>query len=414
MKGGFFAKPRPDPDAQFKPSPGRRIWRETEVEEMVKVFEEILDENSSLARKDLERRVRTGTGVREFRGQCGPIADVPEADRDVAYRLIQHYTKFATLCDFVPIVMEQTADIYKRVEEKGRRDGLVMDKESEIKVLRDIIKEALIRHVLKCVNTENSTNHASGSHDGGLLATPQGYTAGDLNELHADTIRDLMEKGSACQDEFMDEDTTRNIFREIELMDFDGKLTDVQQQKMIGVRKDKIGWFSLENVDREKQPGLVALFKKLISIPFELNKKCSLYCQACGNFQVAAYAKDAFYKKHVDGGYEDLNNGRKITAIFYPNDGYIEADGGCLRVYKRRDNPYQLEKKKKEGSETKEDVKDEVEDDIQPRGGRLVLFRARDVPHEVLIANKKRYAVSLFIPGPPGPGDQPDGHHTST
>ena len=42
---------------------------------------------------------------------------------------------------------------------------------------------------------------------------------------------------------------------------------------------------------------------------------------------------------------------------------------------------------------------------------RLVLFRSRDMPHEVLENRHKRFAVSLYLPGPAGPGDQPDGKH---
>ena len=35
-----------------------------------------------------------------------------------------------------------------------------------------------------------------------------------------------------------------------------------------------------QGLEREKQPGLLELFKKMISIPFELNKKCAL-CRRC-------------------------------------------------------------------------------------------------------------------------------------
>lgn len=30
---------------------------------------------------------------------------------------------------------------------------------------------------------------------------------------------------------------------------------------------------------------------------------------------------------------------------------------------------------------------------------------AKDIPHEVLVTNRKRFAVSLWLPGPAGPGD---------
>merc|ERR1719150_748856 len=142
----------------------------------------------------------------------------------------------------------------------------------------------------------------------------------------------------------MDDNVVRKIYNELELLDFDGKLVEVQQQKMTGTRTDRIHWLTYDALDREKQPGLVTLFKKMISIPFELNKKCSLYLQASASFQLACYPNKGFYKKHVDGGYEDINNGRKITAIYYANKSWSRDDGGQLRVFKRRANPFEVTK----------------------------------------------------------------------
>jgi len=310
--------------------------------------------------------------------------------------------------------MEQAGEIFSRVQQRGKDDGMSMDAETEVKVLRDVVKECLIRHVLKLINMDNSGTSAAGSHDAGLLATPQGYFGGDLDSFGRDVIRDLMEKGYGYQDDFVDDNTVRDVFKEIEYMEYDGKLVEVQQQKMTGYRSDKIQWLTYEALDREKQPGLVTLMKKMISIPFELNKKCSLYLQANSTFQISYYAKGAYYKRHIDGGYEDLNNGRKITAIFYANPCWSEADGGQLRVYKRKLNPFQIEHMKSKGQEVPDQTKHEVEEDIVPLGGRLVLFRSRDIPHEVLPSGGKRFAVSLWLMGPAGPGDQPEGHHAKT
>lgn len=381
----------------------------------VEVFREILAERSRLALNDLERRVRTGTGVREFRGKCcgAPDAPEPEEEQDSASRLIKEYTRPAALRDMVAPVMEQVSDIFTRIKTKGVRDGLTMDSATEIQVLRDTIKEALIRHILAAINSQNSGGYAAGSHDAGLLATPQGYFAGDLESISPDTIRNLMELGYGYQDDFMSEADVDKIYGEMEYFDFDGKYVEVQQQKISGYRTDRIGWFTPESLDREKQPGLSALFKKMISIPFELNKKCSLYLQASANFQLSCYAEKARYKKHVDGGYNDLNNGRKITAIFYPNSvSWSSRDGGHLKMYKRKPNPFQVAKME-EAEREKKDPPDEEAEQIAPSGGRLVLFRSRDMPHEVMPCCRKRYAVSLWLMGPAGPGDQQD-HYTPT
>mmetsp|Transcript_42560 Transcript_42560/g.96103 ORF Transcript_42560/g.96103 Transcript_42560/m.96103 type:complete len:420 (+) Transcript_42560:98-1357(+) len=419
MKGGFLDKAIAR-EAATKPkkeqAPGLKEWDEKTLDVMVKVLQEILEENSRLAKNDLERRIRSGTGVRAFVGRCcgAPDTPVPGEDEDVVSRLLRDFTKPTALRDMVAPVMEQTVQIFGRVQSKGQTDGLTMDSETEVKVTRDIIKECLIRHILKLVNTDNSGGHASGSHDAGLLATPQGYFGGDLNSFNGDMIRSLMEQGYGFQDDFVDDSVIQDVYNEIELMDFDGKLTEVQQQKMTGYRTDRIHWLTYDALDREKQPGLVALLKKMISIPFELNKKCSLYLQASASFQVACYPEGAFYRRHVDGGYDETNNGRKISAVLYANKSWSREDGGQLRVFKRRPNPFQVAKAQSEGAEVPDVDQIEVEEEIEPMGGRMVLFRSRDMPHEVLPCRKKRFAISLWLMGPPGPGDQPDDHHTPT
>lgn len=393
---------------------GQKEWGDKTANVMVKVLQEILNENNRVARNDLERRIRSGTGVRDFRARCcgAPDVPVPGEDDDIAARMLREHIAPSALHDAVGPVMEQATTIFTKVKDKGKAEGnMVMDSETEIKVLRDIVKECLIRHVLKCINADNSGGHAAGSHDAGLLATPQGYFGGDLNIFHGDTIRGLMERGYGYQDDFMEDSVTNDVFNELEYLDHDGKLVEVQQQKMTGRRTDRIYWLTYEALDREKQPGLSQLLKQMISIPFELNKKCSLYLQASSSFQVACYPRGGFYKKHVDGGYDDLNNGRKITAIFYPNKSWCSENEGQLRMFKRQLNPYQLAKAENQVDGAAESGPDEEEEKIEPRGGRLVLFRSRDMPHEVLPCKRKRYGISLWLLGPPGPGDQPD-HHT--
>ena len=403
MQGGFLDKAisKEAKERTKVTENGKKEWDEHTIESTVKIFHEILNDRNQRAKQDLERRVRSGTGVREFRGKCCGAADdpVPESEQDIAYRLIEDFTKASALREAAGPIMEWAQEIFGNVKRKGAQSGQSMDAETEIQVMRDVVKECLIRYVVKQINTENSEAFAANSHDAGLLATPQGYTIGDLESLDVDCVKGLMEQGYGIQENFLKGDLVKDVFRELEMIDFDGKLSSVQQQKMTGIRSDKICWVNYEGLDREKQPGLLELFKKMISIPFELNKKCSLYLQASGSFQLASYPSKAFYKKHIDGGYDSMNNGRKVTAIFYVNSEWKSSDGGQLRLYKRRPNPFQLEKG---AIEVKED---EVACDLDPVAGRLVLFRSRDIPHEVLVTNRKRFAVSLWLPGPAGPGD---------
>eukprot|EP00392_Amoebophrya_sp_AT5.2_P007573 g7588.t1 len=55
----------------------------------------------------------------------------------------------------------------------------------------------------------------------------------------------------------------------------------VLRQEQMGVRSDRIAFTTLDELDGEKQPELRELFRKMISLPFELNKKCNLMLQGC-------------------------------------------------------------------------------------------------------------------------------------
>eukprot|EP00794_Sanderia_malayensis_P017795 gene17795-19572_t len=82
----------------------------------------------------------------------------------------------------------------------------------------------------------------------------------------------------------------------------------------------------------------------------------------------------AGYKRHVDN---PSNDGRKLTSILYLNKDYNRArDGGVLRMYPRNDDRHY---------------------DIDPTGGRLVLFWSdHRNPHEVLPSYWERFAISVW------------------
>lgn len=424
MKGGFLKATKGEGLGR-QPAAGKVAWSEDLVTGMVEVLQEVLEGPGSTAKLDLLRRVRSGTVAKSTELDDAELEE-PAVDvccgghggskGDIASRLVEQHTRAFALRDSVGPVCEETASMFTRVKARGEAEGCRMDSETEAQVRGDILKEVLVRHLARRINEANSYSHMCGSTDGGLLATPAGYQGGDLNSISNECIRGLMERGYGYQDSFLDREVLKQVIREVELMEFDGQLVEVQQERMRGVRTDKIGWFCTADLDREKQPGLGTLFKKLISLPFELNKKCSLMLQAGDMFQVAHYAKDGFYRQHMDGGYEDNNNGRKITAIWYANSqSWGENDGGFLRMYKRKPNPYQKAKAAKTAATDSSDAPAAeeaeellVEEDIAPRGDRLVLFRARDMPHEVLPVGRKRFAVSFYIKGPPGPGDDDD------
>jgi Rps23 Pro-64 3,4-dihydroxylase Tpa1-like proline 4-hydroxylase len=90
------------------------------------------------------------------------------------------------------------------------------------------------------------------------------------------------------------------------------------------------------------------------------------------------------YPLHIDNpqGLAD-NDIRKLTCILYLNPDYQAGDGGELRIH----------------TNEKETI------DVNPDGGRMVMFWSDEIPHEVLPTclddtsdKKHRYALTLWIP----------------
>lgn len=108
--------------------------------------------------------------------------------------------------------------------------------------------------------------------------------------------------------------------------------------------------------------------------------------------QISLYpASGSFYKPHIDGvtkltadqmGYREyLSNAcyraRVITIILYLNNDpkWIPENGGCLRVY-LNDGSYQ---------------------DIEPIGGRMVIFDSKEIIHEVRPTFRDRFAATIWL-----------------
>ena len=88
----------------------------------------------------------------------------------------------------------------------------------------------------------------------------------------------------------------------------------------------------------------------------------------------------ARYNCHYDGGAGDA---RKLTAILYPNEGWQEEDGGALQMYDG-------------GGFGADGPTERCWRSVQPRAGRLLLFRSDRVLHKVMPAFATRYALTMF------------------
>jgi SM-20-related protein len=92
------------------------------------------------------------------------------------------------------------------------------------------------------------------------------------------------------------------------------------------------------------------------------------------SIQLAMFEPGGHYQAHRDALRGD--RARRVTAILYLNPRWKTADGGCLRVHNSGKSR-----------------------DIEPKGGRLVVFLSDRLLHEVLPGNATRHAATAWFRG---------------
>jgi len=138
------------------------------------------------------------------------------------------------------------------------------------------------------------------------------------------------------------------------------------------IRRDRIKWIEPEHALEPTKRFLA----KVGDIRMLLNHTLYLGIK---DFEAhfAIYPPGGFYKRHLDQLRH--NDHRRISFVCYMNIGWQNGDGGELRLYLKNDN----------GVETNFDV--------EPVGGKLVLFRSDVIEHEVLPAKKERYSITGWM-----------------
>lgn len=87
----------------------------------------------------------------------------------------------------------------------------------------------------------------------------------------------------------------------------------------------------------------------------------------------AVYQPGASYARHLDPLRD--NDARVVSAVFYLNDAWREADGGALRLY----------------------LPDGSSRDIYPHAGTLLLFLSAQFEHQVLPATRDRMSIACWM-----------------
>jgi SM-20-related protein len=140
-----------------------------------------------------------------------------------------------------------------------------------------------------------------------------------------------------------------------------------------GVRGDAIRWLHPAG-ETDTQRALLARMERL---RLAINR-----CTYLGLFDFechfSVYPPGATYRRHLDR-FRDGGT-RVVSCVLYLNEGWSDADGGCLRIYSER-GAYR---------------------DVPPAAGTLVAFLSAQYEHEVLPAARERISIAGWFRTAPG------------
>jgi SM-20-related protein len=134
------------------------------------------------------------------------------------------------------------------------------------------------------------------------------------------------------------------------------------------LRGDSTRWFQPEALSRRQQ----AFANRIEALRIALN--CDLFLGLVDSeSHYAVYRPGAGYARHLDCLRN--NDSRVISAVFYLNEAWQDAEGGALRLY----------------------LADQSYHDVFLRAGTLLLFLSAQFEHEVLPATRDRMSIACWM-----------------
>jgi SM-20-related protein len=191
-----------------------------------------------------------------------------------------------------------------------------------------------------------------------------------LETKFEELIQSYLDNNLGLVNNFLSEELAHALKENILLLYKEKRLKEAgigNNAKLVGnkeIRSDMIFW-----LDRNQGNPIVNSFFDVIDAYVKyMNETC--YAGITGyEFHYAFYEEGSFYKRHVDQFQN--NQGREFSMITYLNDNWQEGDGGELCLY--------LENEERK---------------INPIFGRSVLFKSREIEHEVLLSHKNRLSLT--------------------
>jgi SM-20-related protein len=204
------------------------------------------------------------------------------------------------------------------------------------------------------------------------LSVDQSIHSKDETILFETISNDIIEKGYSITPNALPIDLTRLLLQQIMELPTEnfkraGIGRDKEHQINELIRTDEISWIT------NNSEANIAWLNWADALQAYLNRRLFL-----GLFSFEShfshYAKGDFYKKHKDAFKGEDN--RVLSVVVYLNRDWTPADGGELIIYDKNSS----------GSSSKVMV--------NPSFATVVVFLSEEFPHEVLPAQRDRYAIA--------------------
>jgi hypothetical protein len=217
-------------------------------------------------------------------------------------------------------------------------------------------------------------------------------------QLTPQVCRQLERDGFVVIDDFLSKQEVSNAVTSIQGESFQASPSEPDDDGV--VRKDH--HFFFQNKHNVEQEGLRAVQNSLYRLGYDVVKSpfrgfnddySSKWLGAPKMMQVSRFegcnhedagyfdahrdaVHDPFLQMGIMGYFKSLYTRRRyLTCIVYLNSNWRDGDGGCLRIIQKDGTPM----------------------DVEPRGGRLVVFSSVDMLHGVQPTFAKRYACSVWL-----------------
>ncbi|WP_244946907.1 2OG-Fe(II) oxygenase [Legionella israelensis] len=185
---------------------------------------------------------------------------------------------------------------------------------------------------------------------------------------------DIYHQGFSVIDSFLPIDDYKDLLLTVQTMHSNGLFQiakigrKFQAIENSNIRSDKIAW--LDHSSNNK--AIESYFSRTNQIASILNKSFFL---GLNDFEAhfSVYLPGTFYRKHVDQ-FKSTQD-RRISCVYYLNEGWQENDGGQLKLYDYAHQPLIH---------------------LLPLGNRFVCFKS-DLAHEVCETHQTRYSIAGWM-----------------